>query len=938
MIDRHNILELLGNDKRKYHSCIITCYSFDFIFFEQRVLPKLRLAGIINVNIYVDAYQFEKQINHFVSSDLLNSKAGYSITPIRMKGAFHPKMLIAIGKSKGFLAIGSGNLTSSGLSSNEEIWSSFHTTDSDNKANEYFFDAIKYLTSLEKYVCGTNLLKLKWIKDNSLWYNQIYDSIQSNNVINDESSLFKILLTNENQNIYSSILEILPKQPNSIKILSPYYNSNGAFLEKLQSDFNPKSIHCIVDPLYGSIPYKFNNKFNFQFSNWNNLKREERYSTNRLHAKAFQFEYDDITYFLFGSANATIEAFGINTDFSINSEISVLTSSTKAKNYFKELGIEFPSKGNYDLSEYEHDSTNSTDNNEKPIFEIFIKNVELEANEVIIYCDNALKSKVEIRIEDANSNCIYATHLEEINEIQELVIENEVLVKPFRLAIYSLSKRISNFALIHQKQLLLNTNPDARIAQFNSWLNSDFFGDIPYEEIIDFISENSNYQDSRSFKQIYNKVEEDEEDIEVEPISEEEFNKNSTNTEDVESYNHYTTSRLEEFLNSLSFDNKLEDDITESIEEKAIIAGDSGLENENDTIDSKRKEVSYNQGILITYKIEKTIQKIVNALEPQKTNHEKNLKSENLKSLATIHQLNALLIGFHIILKKRKDVFNENRNVLKLEYDKIEELAKIEYKFLLERLDSQVGNLKKEVSFSVNENNVNALKEYINANKSIKLKYIDETPSLAFSYEYFKPKFWSTELESKSIFSYLKNGLSSYLLLLTVPIEYKDEKEKSIWVEKKRRLKLLSISSIISFNWPNKYANFKKVVLLNIFHYLSNDESVETFEKELEIYLEKLELNDFVSDENYFDVIDLYEQYLLWNKEYLTNVVSLKKELNKLSENAIIFHKKYGFAKIVTYYNNNFVNLETPLGTDIEEKNIFGFSDVFINLKPIYFQ
>mgnify|MGYP006173447417 CR=1 FL=1 len=62
MIARHNILDLLGSDKRKYHSCIITCYSFDFIFFEQRVLPKLRQAGITNINIYVDASQFEKQI------------------------------------------------------------------------------------------------------------------------------------------------------------------------------------------------------------------------------------------------------------------------------------------------------------------------------------------------------------------------------------------------------------------------------------------------------------------------------------------------------------------------------------------------------------------------------------------------------------------------------------------------------------------------------------------------------------------------------------------------------------------------------------------------------------------------------------------------------------------------------------------------------------
>ena len=66
MIARHNILDLLGSDKRKYHSCIITCYSFDFIFFEQRVLPKLRQAGITNINLYVDASQIEKQINSFL--------------------------------------------------------------------------------------------------------------------------------------------------------------------------------------------------------------------------------------------------------------------------------------------------------------------------------------------------------------------------------------------------------------------------------------------------------------------------------------------------------------------------------------------------------------------------------------------------------------------------------------------------------------------------------------------------------------------------------------------------------------------------------------------------------------------------------------------------------------------------------------------------------
>ena len=112
MIDRHNILDLLGGDKRKYHSCIITCYSFDFIFFEQRVLPKLRQAGITNVNIYVDAHQFEKQINQYIGNDLLDRKAGYSITPVKMIGAFHPKVLLAVGKTKGFLAANNDKINS----------------------------------------------------------------------------------------------------------------------------------------------------------------------------------------------------------------------------------------------------------------------------------------------------------------------------------------------------------------------------------------------------------------------------------------------------------------------------------------------------------------------------------------------------------------------------------------------------------------------------------------------------------------------------------------------------------------------------------------------------------------------------------------------------------------------------------------------------------
>ena len=61
-IERSNILELIGTGKNKYHSCVITSYSIDLAFFEQLILPKLRSAGITNINLFVDAAMLEKYL------------------------------------------------------------------------------------------------------------------------------------------------------------------------------------------------------------------------------------------------------------------------------------------------------------------------------------------------------------------------------------------------------------------------------------------------------------------------------------------------------------------------------------------------------------------------------------------------------------------------------------------------------------------------------------------------------------------------------------------------------------------------------------------------------------------------------------------------------------------------------------------------------------
>ena len=101
--------------------------------------------------------------------------------------------------------------------------------------------------------------------------------------------------------------------------------------------------------------------------------------------------------------------------------------------------------------------------------------------------------------------------------------------------------------------------------------------------------------------------------------------------------------------------------------------------------------------------------------------------------------------------------------------------------------------------------------------------------------------------------------------------------------------------------------------------------------------IEKLNLNSFVKPDSIKEVIDLYKQYLKWLNQYNSNVKVLKRELNNWSENNIIFSKTYGFSKIANFYKSKLVNLETPLGIYDQERNVFGFVEVFVGLQPVFF-
>ena len=340
MLDRLNILELFGADKNKYHTCIITCYLFDFLFFEQRVLPILRRAGMINVNVFVDAKMYQQQLATLDGNYI--RKQSYSITPIQLNGAFHPKILMGIGKNNGFLAIGSGNLTNSGLSSNDEVWGAFHTYKTESNALPLIKSIFEYLQNLKPFCYGANLEKWEWLKKNSPWLSELSKMSVAKSTSSDDETL-TLLKNFSDTSIYKELLDNLPTEiPDNITIISPYYNKSGQVLTNLLDDLKPKTMDVVIDDRFGTVPYQWSSHDNVQFHNWESVKSNGELKSSRLHAKIIQFKYEHETYILTGSTNATIEALGTKTSTAKNAEMSLLIKVNENKNWLEELDIRIP--------------------------------------------------------------------------------------------------------------------------------------------------------------------------------------------------------------------------------------------------------------------------------------------------------------------------------------------------------------------------------------------------------------------------------------------------------------------------------------------------------------------------------------------------------------------------------------------------------------------
>jgi hypothetical protein len=889
ILKRQNVLELIGSDRRKYHSCLLTSYSFDFSYFEERVLPILRTSNIKNVNVLVDGKQLEQTLEHTTGKEFKQHKT-YSIQPIYAEGVFHPKILLLTGTKHGLFIIGSGNITSSGMSCNDEIWGAFHMDNIENENAPLFGMVWRYLSHFTETLKGFNNHKIEWIRKYSPWVSEIVNNHIAKAVDINGLGINVTLLSNlKNESIYRSIIEQLPtnSRPDSITIISPYYDKDGRLIAELDNHYNPKSLYCIVDENDGLLPTEIRRglKERVTFHKWSDCKEDFKATDNRLHAKLFHFQYSKgIEYLLIGSANASIAAWGGKDSNPINTEVGLLIKRVSDSNYLSELGIKIPNTKGLEIDTIPTSGRIIEEATGHSPKKIRAEYAELEEVKLTIFATGQMSKAANIIVQSEDSEITETISIDSPTE--EIIVRCSYPNDLFKIHITdSKGNRVSNYCLVHRIEFQAKCNPDPEQEKLNSLLDADNY--VDNEGLSDLVAyvdynwadenENSVVSQSASTKKIRAVPETEVKSYEI--LSADKFNKVSQEVMLKQSGELSSASvRIAEFLHMIGHNLKLvSSEQFEESEELKLFQDEAQRGEGNESYKRKRAMPSAKKEI-------RSIKNFFKKLNKQLTNQLEKLRESKSLSAApdrklTIKNLSNMLIALSLV----------------------------------------------HLYFG---------KKYMEEEESIQAKeYLEEG-----------------DLYSGGVKLTMVELLGKFLLLATAGFkDYEYELLNNKAIELRNQFLHKGLFTILNLSWNQNEIDYRDNLLLNIHHFIPHNSKIT----ETELFVNNLrkELSKFESsakrisrsyENNKSELFrTLIPSFSKWQKLYEADRSKVTVEITEVTIGAMIFNSKLGFNTIYKkslYRSANLLTLKRPGYEWTNEMKDYLLDDIVFGAKCILFR
>ena len=316
-----------------YETSIITTFNAYLPFYEDVVLRKLMANGVRHNVLLMDSNQCQQSFN---SNPPTYAGRRYTLLPMKTVGAFHPKIILLLGKKKGLLSIGSHNLTLSGFGVNRELTNvmRFKGNETDGSVG-IFNQVLRYIES--------------WVDEQRDWFPvhfaEMVRKVKSfapwlTGEVPTITNVSIIATSNNQGSLWNQLKAVVTEPIERVYVGGAFFDSELAFLHRVANDFSQAEIIVGVDPNSVKAPPSLAQLEGIRVVNTSELKPEkEDQSSGYLHAKSLVFEnFEGKLYLVTGSANPSAPAW-LASGVSANTEMMVIRSDNLAEQTADILGL-----------------------------------------------------------------------------------------------------------------------------------------------------------------------------------------------------------------------------------------------------------------------------------------------------------------------------------------------------------------------------------------------------------------------------------------------------------------------------------------------------------------------------------------------------------------------------------------------------------------------
>ncbi|MFT3770134.1 MAG: hypothetical protein QM820_32295 [Minicystis sp.] len=272
------------------------------------------------------------------SEDLRPRLAGraYTLIPVSVGGAFHPKIILQLGKTKGSLLVGSHNVTIAGFGFNDELTNVFH------------YDAGRARSAVPPFRAATTFLET-FLPAQLGEVTEAFDAALrmapwlEGPVPVTSAEAVVIGSSKDGPSLWSQVVAHVPRPVRRAFVIAPFFDRKLAFLERLVEDLQPRELTVGIDPATVELDPLVARSFpGVRFVDVGGrapVPRRRPDTRSYLHAKALWFETGEGEVLVTGSANASVAAY-LAAPEARNAEAVVVRKTRGADSLSKVLGLD----------------------------------------------------------------------------------------------------------------------------------------------------------------------------------------------------------------------------------------------------------------------------------------------------------------------------------------------------------------------------------------------------------------------------------------------------------------------------------------------------------------------------------------------------------------------------------------------------------------------